>query len=35
VLEFDEAQELTEGELPGMGPPASRENEKEAGWLSR
>jgi MFS family permease len=35
VLEFDEAQELSEGELPGMGPPASRDNEKEAGWLSR
>jgi MFS family permease len=35
VLEVDEAQELTEGELPGMGPPASRENDKEAGWLSR
>jgi MFS family permease len=35
VLEFDEAQELTEGELPGMGPPASRDTEKEAGWLSR
>jgi MFS family permease len=35
VLEFDEAQDLSEGELPGMGPPASRENDKEAGWLSR
>jgi MFS family permease len=35
VLELDEAHELSEGELPGMGPPASRENEKEAGWLSR
>jgi MFS family permease len=35
VVELDEAQELSEGELPGMGPPASRENEKEAGWLSR
>jgi MFS family permease len=35
VLELDEAQELSEGELPGMGPPALRENEKEAGWLSR
>ena len=35
VLELDEAQELSEGELPGMGPPASRENDKEAGWLSR
>jgi len=35
VLEFDDAQDLSEGELPGMGPPASRENEKEAGWLSR
>jgi len=35
VLELDEAQELSEGELPGMGAPASRENEKEAGWLSR
>jgi MFS family permease len=35
VLEFDEAQELSEGELPGMGPPASRDTEKEAGWLSR
>jgi rhodanese-related sulfurtransferase len=35
VLELDDAQELSEGELPGMGPPASRQNEKEAGWLSR
>jgi MFS family permease len=35
VLEFDEAQDLSEGELPGMGPPASRENDKEPGWLSR
>jgi MFS family permease len=35
VLQLDDAQELSEGELPGMGPPASRENEKEAGWLSR
>jgi MFS family permease len=35
VVELDEAQELNEGELPGMGPPASGENEKEAGWLSR
>jgi MFS family permease len=35
VLELDEAHELSESELPGMGPPASRENEKEAGWLSR
>jgi MFS family permease len=35
VVELDEAQELSEGELPGMGPPASRENEREAGWLSR
>jgi MFS family permease len=35
VLELDEAQELSEGELPGMGAPASRENEKEEGWLSR
>lgn len=35
VVELDEAQELSEGELPGMGPPASRENEKEAGWPSR
>jgi MFS family permease len=35
VAELDEAQELSEGELPGMGPPASRENKKEAGWLSR
>jgi MFS family permease len=35
VLELDETQELSEGELPGMGPPASHESEKEAGWLSR
>jgi MFS family permease len=35
VLRLDDAHELSEGELPGMGPPASRENEKEAGWLSR
>jgi MFS family permease len=35
VLELDEAQELSEGELPGMGPPASRDTEKEAGWLSK
>jgi MFS family permease len=35
VLELDDAPELSEGELPGMGPPASRENDKEAGWLSR
>jgi MFS family permease len=35
VLQLDDAHELSEGELPGMGPPASRENEKEAGWLSR
>jgi 3-mercaptopyruvate sulfurtransferase SseA len=35
VFELDEAQELSEGELPGMGPPASCDTEKEAGWLSR
>jgi MFS family permease len=28
VGELDEAQELSEGELPGMGPPASREHER-------
>jgi MFS family permease len=34
VLEFSEGEELTEGELPGMRPPATREQKEEAGWLS-
>jgi MFS family permease len=35
VLEFSESEELSEGELPGMRPPAAREQKEEAGWLSR
>jgi MFS family permease len=35
VLEFSEGEELSEGELPGMRPPAAREQKEEAGWLSR
>jgi MFS family permease len=35
VLEFSDGEELSDGELPGMRPPAAREHTKEAGWLSR
>jgi MFS family permease len=35
VLEFSDGEELGEGELPGMRPPALGDHEKEAGWLSR
>jgi MFS family permease len=35
VLDFSDGEELSEGELPGMRPPAAREHTKEAGWLSR
>jgi MFS family permease len=34
VLELADAEELTDGELTGMGPPAARGSEKEAGGLS-
>jgi MFS family permease len=35
VLNAGEDDELDEGQLPGMGPPAPLENDKEARWLSR
>jgi MFS family permease len=35
VHEFSDSEELSDGELPGMRPPATREHTKEAGWLSR
>jgi MFS family permease len=34
VLQFSEDEELIEGELPGMRPPATAEQKEEAGWLS-
>jgi MFS family permease len=34
VLEFSDGEELSDGEMPGMRPPARREHTKEAGWLS-
>jgi hypothetical protein len=34
VVEFSDGEELSDGELPGMRPPARREQTKEAGWLS-
>jgi MFS family permease len=34
VLEFSEDEELIEGELPGMRPPATPEQKEKAGWLS-
>jgi MFS family permease len=34
VLDAGEDEDLDGGQLPGMGPPASPENDKEARWLS-
>ena len=35
VLAFDQNDELDEGQLPGMGPPAPFEDNREARWQSR
>jgi MFS family permease len=35
VLATDQDDQLDEGQLPGMGPPAPLENDKEARWQSR